>query len=156
MKPLLLDANMLLVLLAGDCDRANLGKAKCVKEYSLLHWNWIAGFVRASQSLVAVPNVLTEVSNLIGEEDGVAFERADVALADYVSKVDELYFASPDIVRKKYYWRVGLTDAVLLECAIDMNACLLTADHKLYGVANTERIEVYNPWHQFTPDWVTN
>ncbi len=155
MRPLLLDSNLLLVLLAGECDSSKLGVVKGLKEYSESHLTWISGFYKVASSILTVPNVLTEVSDIMGEDDRLIVRGMDHAFAKFSNNVCEVYYPSRDIVGKANFWKVGLSDAVILECIEDRNACLLTTDHKLYGLAQSITSEVYNLWHYYSPDWAT-
>lgn len=154
MRPLIIDSNLLLVLLAGECDSKKLGVAKGLKEYSEQHLIWIASFYKSASIILTVPNILTEVSDLMGEGDELIVQGMDRAFAQFATRVSEIYYPSKSIVDKANFWKVGLADAVILECVEDNNACLLTADHHLYGVASKISTEAYNIWHQYTPPWV--
>ena len=154
MKPLLLDANLLIVLIVGMSDPTKLGVIKCVKEYGLEHLQFINRFASSASSLVTVPSVLTQTSDLLGEGKNVVAAGVSHALRAFTHRSLEVYKPSREVMESPAFERLGLADSLILDCLAELNACLLTADFQLDGYAKKQNLESYNIWHQWTPSWV--
>ena len=61
----ILDANLLLVLLAGSCDKRSLGQKKFVKDYGADDFNMLREMLSGFGEFFVTPNVITECSNLL-------------------------------------------------------------------------------------------
>lgn len=154
MKPLLVDANLLVVWLVGASDPSKLGKTRKVKEYSLADFEFINSFIQNCSSVLVVPNILTQVSDLIGEDGSLLVREIDIRFSYFVRSSVEIYLPSKPLIDNVYFSKLGLADVAMIECVKDNKACLLTADHKLHGVAESLGLESYNIWHRYTPQWV--
>lgn len=57
----ILDANLLLVLLAGSCDKRSLGQKKFVKDYGADDFNMLREMLSGFGEFFVTPNVITGV-----------------------------------------------------------------------------------------------
>ena len=138
MKNVILDANLLFVLLVGQCDRKQVGIRKGVKEYSPEDYDNMVAMLSKYDRVIVTPNVLTECSNLIGEDKDGMSDRPEVkALKDFISSghvVTEEYVQSKAAVLRDEYRYLGLSDCALLSL-IDSDTPLVTADARLANAA---------------------
>ena len=66
----ILDANILLLLLAGSCDQRSLGRKKFVKDYRADDFRMLCKMLSGFKELLVTPNVVTECSNLLCGRNG--------------------------------------------------------------------------------------
>jgi hypothetical protein len=136
MPRIALDTQLLLLLLAGETGcRLDHGSPR-LKQYRAVDYQLLVE-VLVGQSYVTIPNVLTEVSNLIGREFKDDFnDRMRRALGAFVARADESYVPSLEAVGRPEYRWLGLTDAAWL-CCNEPASTLWTDDQMLY-IAATE------------------
>ena len=97
-----------------------------------------------------MPNVLTEVSNLIGSGDQFLAGEVLVAFHSYCLKVNERYEPTSAVAVQPYFRAMGLADAVLLKVS-DGDTTVFTVDHQLTGRLEREGIETINLMRYKTP-----
>ena len=144
---LLLDTNvlLLLLLLAGSVlpgHIANKRLRQFIWEDYLLIANWAAEIPRH----LSIPNILTEVSNFVGDEKQELFQGARAALKAYVSGLEEIYVPSQKVVETENYLRLGLTDAAIYERS-DEQICVVSTDYNLCNRLNEKGVDVRNPFN---------
>lgn len=141
----LLDANLLLVLLVGRLDPANLGNKKYVREYCPEDYALLSSALSRFGRIVVTPNVVTECSNRMCGNDGHGmFEGEALLLAQLLGdgeliKLEEEYAPSLSAVRRGEYSYLGVSDCALLHL-VTKDRVVVTADHKLARAA--QRINV--------------
>ena len=125
------DANLLVLLVAGDTDPHIITRHKRLKQFSVQDYRLLRELIAEAGGVVYVtPNTLTEASNLLrnyGEPDRT---RLSNTLAALVNESQEVVVHSVDAVANRAYQRLGLTDAALLE-VVSADRPLLTADVQL-------------------------
>lgn len=128
-----LDAQLLLLLLAGEVGcRLDEGTPK-LKQYRFEDYVLLVEIV-SNAGFVAIPNVLTEVSHLIGREMGVRADQLRGALRVFANRAHECYVPSCDAAARPEFNRLGLTDAAWL-CVNEPRATLWTDDIMLHIAA---------------------
>lgn len=153
MRSVLLDSNMLLLFLVGNLAPDRVGQVKGLKEYERADVHWVNTHMRASRGRVSLPNILTEVSNLIGEvqiKRGELVPGLNEAFADFVHSVSEVYEKRENVVVTPEFLKLGLSDAAIVKLARDQ-VTVLTADRDLFGVLASQNVDVHNIWHHKTP-----
>jgi len=95
------------------------------------------------------PNVLTEVSNLLGHKDEVLL----AWLGSRIAAFDEHYVTSREAVEAAEFSRLGLTDAAILSCATQ-DLTVLTDDIHLYLALERRGVEVINFHHLREASWL--
>ncbi|WP_020181264.1 hypothetical protein [Methylopila sp. M107] len=130
----LLDANLATLLVLGSVDRRMIGTHKRIQRFTRPDFDDLTGELVRSEAIVALPNTLTEISNLIGQGVGdrrtLVFER----FRRLIEEVDEHYVASLSAARRTEFPRLGLTDSALLVAGA-LGFSLLTDDDDLYVAA---------------------
>lgn len=131
---LILDANMLLVFVIGSVDPNLLGVAKRVKEYRPKDFDTLYIFLSFYEEVVLLPNIVSEVSNLLDQIKGEKRQSCMEILAALISTRAEKYIPSDFAAKQPEYTMLGITDAAIL-CALEKDTHLLTADRELYLAA---------------------
>jgi hypothetical protein len=94
--------------------------------------------------LVTTPNILTEVSNLLGQLPDNLRERYYASFAGGLGAlVDEQYIPSKRLVLQSRFPRLGLTDTGIIEQARDRHL-VLTTDLPLYNHLCDLGVDVIN------------
>jgi hypothetical protein len=142
-RALLVDTNLLLVLIVGTTDRAEVGRFKRTNAYTVDDYDLLLECINEFQSLVVTPNILTEVSNLVGQTDDARRRRFLGALATLAVEVPEHYVESKTLVSDGRFLRLGLADVSVLQVAQE-DVTVLTADLQLYLALVSAGIEAIN------------
>lgn len=125
------DANLLVLLVAGDTDPHIITRHKRLKQFTVNDYRMLRELIFEAGGMVYVtPNTLTEASNLLrnyGEPDRT---RLSDTLAALINESREVVVLSVDAAANVAYQRLGLTDAGLLE-VISADRPLLTVDVQL-------------------------
>jgi hypothetical protein len=94
--------------------------------------------------LVTTPNILTEVSNLLGQlPDNLRGQYYASFAAALDALVDEHYIPSKRLVLQSRFPRLGLTDTGIIEQARDRHL-VLTCDLPLYNHLCDQGVDVIN------------
>lgn len=125
------DANLLVLLVAGDTDPHIITRHKRLKQFTVGDYRVLRELIFEAGGVVYVtPNTLTEASNLLrnyGEPDKT---RLSNTLAALIHESREVIIDSADAAANAAYLRLGLADAALLE-VVSADRPLLTADIQL-------------------------
>lgn len=147
-----IDTNLLLVLLIGALDPAQVDRFKRTRKYSREDYALLAAFVSQYKRVVTTPNVLTEVSNLAGQLTGPLRERAFLALGVLVSQYEERFHPSRELILHDSFPVLGLADTSVIS-AVDNTITVLTDDLPLYLRLSAAGIEAINFNHLRSGSW---
>lgn len=142
---LLLDTNVLVLFLAGLVRPDRIG-GKRLEKFIAEDFLRVAEWAGDLPDHISLPNILTEASNLLGDERQELWPGSRQALANYVSNVDEVYVPSQRVAAGPEYLRLGLTDAAIHDLA-DNEVCVVSVDHHLCNRLNLNGVDVRNPFH---------
>lgn len=135
-----IDANLLVLLAAGDTDPRIVERHRRLKGFSVEDYFRLRRFISDSGGVVYVtPNTLTEASNLLRQYAEPGRSELSDTLAALIHESRELIVLSADAAAHAAYTYVGLTDAALLT-VISADRPLLTVDVLL--LAEARRIDV--------------
>ena len=132
----ILDANILLLLLAGSCDQRSLGRKKFVKDYRADDFRMLCKMLSGFNELLVTPNVVTECSNLLcgrnghGRNEPEARALAALLESGHLKRIEERYVESLIAIRRSEYSFLGVADCALL-ALVDADQVLVTADGSL-------------------------
>jgi predicted nucleic acid-binding protein len=132
--PLLLDANLCVLLAVGTTRPSYIAKHKRLAAYDVQDFHIVDRIVARAQRILLCPNVLTEASNLARQAPEPIRREVSLMLTAIAARSIERYVESSVAMTDARYPALGLTDAVLLTLARDGGA-LLTADLDLYLAA---------------------
>lgn len=126
--PVLLDANLLLLLLVGTFDPALV---QAFKRLTMFHQSDLLAlnYFIADFSIMTTPHILTEVSNLANALPQSIRARFYPYMATKVHLLNEIQLASSFLVSQSEFTSFGLTDAALSTLA--QNHLLITSDGRL-------------------------
>lgn len=147
----MLDTNALLIWAAGHCDRGKIGNHRRLSSFSPAQFDWLCEKVVDFSSHVTLPNIITEASNLIIQDDGPIFRNGSDFLARYALEALEHYIPTRAAVESGYFVRHGSTDIAILLYAIEHKVTVITGDHALHGLLSERRLSSFNIWHGVTP-----
>ena len=131
------DANLLVLLVAGLTGRGMIAKHRRLREYTVEDYDLLARLVDRAGQVFVTPNTLTEASNLLAQHGEPERSRLLATLRSLIEASPETVIGSREASRDGAFLRLGLTDAVLLK-AVSPEAPLVTVDLDLYLAALAE------------------
>jgi hypothetical protein len=132
---IILDSNLLVLFVVGSTSRRLIAQHKKLRAYSASDFDLLDRMLTAARTVIPTPNTLTETSNLFGAIDEPARSKIFATFGLLIGHYSEQYVASRDVVKRREFTRLGLTDSALLEASND-GAYLLTSDVELYLAAS--------------------
>lgn len=141
-KDVLVDANLLLLFVAGTVDRDLIGKNKRLKQYTTKHYELLVRCLKRFKRRITTPNIITEVSNLAGALNEPARTHFFDLLSKVVTDLTEEYIPTINVASLKEFNKLGVTDAVIVSL-IKERFLLFTDDFRLaqyYASLNGEVI----------------
>jgi hypothetical protein len=129
---ILVDSNLLLLLLAGLCDRSLVTKLKRLNAYRLEDFDLLFSFCRLFERTVTTPHILTEVSNLSEKGEASVVRLFFEFLSRHFMKLHEHYEQSAVLAQDTLFVRFGLADSGLSKASAD-GLLVLTDDLRLYA-----------------------
>ncbi len=142
-KGLLLDTNIFLLMVIGMVDRDLIDRFKRTNTFCGDDYDCLIEFLKNFHRFVVTPNILTEVSNLLGQLTEPKRSAAFVTLGRLTTTLFEIYVCSQDLSESTNLVRFGLTDAGLIDFAAE-NVLTLTDDFRLYGMLRTSGKDAIN------------
>ena len=130
-----MDANLLVLLVAGALDPEIIAKHKRLREFGTEDFERVQEWVNQFECVLVTPNTLTEASNLLGQHREPERSRLLEFLRNLIGESNEVVVASADAAGHPSFHRLGLTDAGLLGL-VSQDAPLLTVDLDLYIAAS--------------------
>lgn len=140
---ILIDSNALIVLLLGLIDPKLLGRHKTSSIYDEEDFNDLLGVIADYNNLVTLPNVWTEVDNLLNRFSGDQRYIYISQVTDLIKKTSETYLSSSTACEAPFFLQLGLTDSLILEYA-EKCKLLITSDSTLSDYAIAKGIKVYD------------
>ena len=142
-RPIVLDANLLVLLIVGIASPTYIGIHKRLRAYSLQDFDLLTRLLETASRIIVTPNTLTEAVNLGRQIKEPARTRILQAFRSVVADTTEIYIASVQASRRNEFLRLGLTDAVVLGSAAAQDT-IVTADLDLYLEAARQGRKVIN------------
>jgi hypothetical protein len=140
-----IDTQVLLLLVVGLVDRNFIPSHKRLKQFDTDAFDLLLSVIGGAERIVATPNSLTEVSNLLSQ--GVSEPLRSALWQGFAvfikSSIFELYFPTARAAHDQTFAQLGLADCVWLGC-IETDTILLTDDLALYNEARSRGIAAYN------------
>ncbi len=140
---ILIDTNAFVLLIVGLVDINLISKHKRTSTYSKEDYDKLTSIIKSYERLVVLPNVWTEVDNLLNRFSGKYKWEYIKRLKEIVSLSSEKYLKSTLGIHSEYFVELGLTDSLLLELGKDCDL-LITADSSLADIARAYDIKVYD------------
>jgi rRNA-processing protein FCF1 len=149
-KRLLVDTNILLLYIVGSLNLDQIARHKRTEKFSVEDFRLLAGLLPQFGGIVVTPNILSEVSNLLGQTDERTKAKLFLLFGSLVRVIEEHYVRSLAAVELREFVRLGLTDATILALA-GKELTVLTDDLHLYLALQSKGVEVINFNH--LRDW---
>lgn len=144
MRQVLLDTNLLLLLIVGRLDPAQIQKHKSTRNFSVSDHGLLVHKLAEYSSIVTTPAILTEASNLLGNiKSHLLFAGS---MAELCGKFLEIHHPKETIFANKSFARLGYADCSILS-AISQEVVLITVDVHLYLQASKDGWESINFYH---------
>jgi len=141
---ILIDTNSLLVLMIGLID---IRQVKTHPRLSIYdeddYFNDLLSLIPDFRSLVVLPNVWTEVDNLLNNFQGYLKDRYVFEIKNLIKKSTEKYLETIQATEDYAFYDLGITDSLLLNYAAQCEM-LITSDSKLSDYAISRGIKVYD------------
>jgi rRNA-processing protein FCF1 len=151
-KGILLDTNILLLYFVGTFNKEEITKFKRTKMFVPEDYDALLYILSYFEKVVTTPNILTEVSNLLGQL------REDLKIgyfnyfAQAIGLLIEEYAISIDVASMVNFYKFGLTDMAIINITRE-KYLVLTEDFKLSQYLQHTGIDVLNFNHIRTGSW---
>lgn len=149
---LFVDTNLLVLLLVGSLDIEQVERFRRTRTYTRGDYALLIAFVAEFTRLLTTPNVLTEVSNLVGQLTEPLRREALVALGILAKQFEEHFHTSRELVDEPEYPRLGLSDASIIR-TVNRDVTVLTDDLDLYLQLSRAGVEAINFNHLRSGSW---
>lgn len=149
-KGLLIDSNLLVLFFVGVCDPRRITTFKRTRMFTFADFELLVGILKRFDRVTTTPNILTEVSNFLGQVPGHArnfFNTFSARMKD----IEEAYQPSQLLASRDYFPDFGLTDSSIIEEARG-KYLVLTVDLPLYSYLSGVGIDVINFNHLRLPE----
>ncbi len=140
---ILIDANALTVLLVGLVDINLIGRHNRTSIYEVQDYYDLLTVIESVDKLVVLPNVWTEVDNLLNDFSGNHKYEYILRVTETIKSSSEIYISSLDAIESDCFFELGITDSLLLEYSKECKF-LITADSRLSDYANAYGVLVYD------------
>ncbi len=138
-----IDANALLVLLLGLMNPKIIKTHKRTSIYCEEDYHNLLLIIGDIEKLIILPNVWTEVDNLLNNFRGSRKKLYIDTFRNTVNKTSEEYLATNKIDKNNIFYDLGLTDTLLLKLS-EKCEMLITADSELSDYASAFGAKVYD------------
>lgn len=137
-RGLLIDTNLLLLYIIGSFNIELIREFKRTSHFTIDDFYLISDFIELFESKITTPNILTEVSNLMGNKPNLR-----ALLKIYISNSEEKTQESIKVVQNDAFITFGITGAAIIE--ISKNSYLvMTDDNPFYGILVNKGIDTVN------------
>jgi hypothetical protein len=151
-RKLLVDTNILLLYIVGSLGPDRISRHKRTDTFTVEDYYLLDRLLCQFGGIVVTPNILTEVSNLLGYTDDKTRLRLLALLGSLMPVLDEHYVQSREAVGTAEFFRLGLADASILACP-SRDLTILTDDIHLYLALQKRGVEVINFNHLREGSW---
>ena len=140
---ILIDTNALIILIIGLIDPKLINRHRRTSIYEEQDFNDLISFIDDLESLVILPNVWTEVDNLLNDFNRGNKLRYIDEITNTIKNTTEIYIESQEATLSDGFYDLGLTDSLLLEYSKKCEL-LITSDSKLSDYAIANGVEVFD------------
>ena len=142
---LTLDANALLIVVLGYMDPHIIEHHKRTSIYQAEDFNTLLELIQRSEEVLILPNVWTEVDNLLNNFRGERKYRYYLAVKTLIQSTSEVYLPTEQSLEPMdRHFNLGIADSLLLTLALRRETLLITGDSRLSDYAKTLGIRVFD------------
>jgi hypothetical protein len=134
-KGIFVDTQLLIPYLVGLADIKLLGKTKLSSNVDENDFILISEIIEHFDTKITTPNILTETSDLLGEEND--FQEI---LKEYIKSTKEVFLPSFGLSGKEPFTSFGLADTSIIESCRN-SYLVFTDDSDLYGYLAGHKID---------------
>lgn len=142
-KGLLIDTNLLLLYFVGTNDPKRIQKFKRTMIFTVEEFTILAKFFKLFKRVITTPNVLTEVSNLLGQLPENLHDSFYGDFAKRIPILEEHYSPSASLAAAPLFKKFGLTDSGIADL-VKGKYLVLTDDLSLFGYLQNLGIDAIN------------
>ncbi|TVP48120.1 MAG: hypothetical protein EA341_11585 [Mongoliibacter sp.] len=142
-KKKLIDTNALLLLIVGIMDVRQIKRHKRLSIYDEQDFYDLFSLIQDIESLIVLPNVWTEVDNLLNNFQGDLKSKYIFQISELIKSSTEKYLKTIKVIEEYTFYDLGITDTLLLSYA-DKCEFLITSDSKLSDYAVSRGVKVYD------------
>lgn len=135
-KGIFIDSELLIFYIVCKTDIRLLGKTKITKQYDENDYLLISELVEVFNNKTTSPHILTETSDLLGEDNDFHATLRE----EYINSAVEKSISSVEIATSKSFPALGLADSAIIEISKD-SYLVSTDDNDLYGYLSTKGID---------------
>lgn len=142
-RRVLIDANLLVLLAVGSTDKSLISRHKRSRKFTPKDFDLLVSMLSVASEILLTPHALAEASNLVCNTDPPTKAQILAKLKFIIDNYLEIYTESKVAAEEQIYYRLGLTDAMLLNFA-RKGIVILTDDLDLYLAAHAAGCEAIN------------
>lgn len=139
----LIDTNALILLIVGIVDIRQIKTHKRLSIYDEEDFKNLLLVVEDLNQLIVLPNVWTEVDNLLNSFTGNLKSQYILRVTELIKESTEKYIETIEATKQYSFFDLGITDSLLLYYA-DNCEILITSDSRLSDYAVSRGIKVYD------------
>ena len=140
---IVIDTNALVILVLGLMDPRLIEGHKRTSIYDMRDFDDLLVMIGDVKQLVIIPNVWTEVDNLLNGFTGQRKDDYVAALTELIPQVAEEYITTSVATTEASFYDLGITDSLLLQLSRNYDL-LITGDSQLSDYAKANGVEVYD------------
>lgn len=140
---ILIDTNALIILIIGQIDSKLINSHRRTSIYEEQDYFDLLAIIKDYKNLVVLPNIWTEVDNLLNNFGGDLKYKYILAITETIKSSSEKYINSLVGIDSVSFFDLGLTDSLLLSLAPECDF-LITSDSSLSDYAVAINIKVYD------------
>jgi rRNA-processing protein FCF1 len=148
----LLDTNILLLYFVGLLDPHEITKFKRTNTFVIEDYYTLLAVLRFVSKPITTPNILTEVSNLLGQLPDHLKSRCFALFGQAIIELDERYFSSSAAAAMPECVKFGLTDTGITHLARTQHL-VITDDFRLSMYLQSAGIDILNFNHLRLLNW---
>ncbi|HXD34292.1 MAG TPA: PIN domain-containing protein [Pyrinomonadaceae bacterium] len=151
-KGALIDTNLLLLYFVGAGDPNRISRFKRTNAFTIDEFWLLVSFYNKFERIVTTPNILTEVSNLLGQLSEGLRSSFYEGFSRHIPALAEFYTPSSTISAATHFSSFGLTDSGITNLVKD-KYLVLTDDLRLAHYLESREIDVINFNHLRQVNW---
>lgn len=134
MKPVIIDANLLVLLVVGLTDSSLISKHKRTRSFETEDYKLLTDALSHFDQIIVTPHILTEASNLLSQTSEPIASALRNTLSELLSTQREEFEPSAAVAEHGSFLRLGLTDSAILRL-VEREVPVITTDLDLYLAA---------------------
>ena len=139
----LIDTNSLIILLVGLIDPKLINSHKRTSIYEEQDFYDLVSVIERIESLIVLPNVWTEVDNLLNNFNKGHKEKYIHHVIETIKSTTEIYLETKTATKSNGFYDLGITDSLLLEHSKECEL-LITSDSYLSDYALANGIKIFD------------